>query len=79
MIKQLAAAGIIVWMTAFGWGNLALGDEYYVVKSRSGIVHIVDHKPKGGATIVKGPFKTKDEAEKALKSSVKTESSPVNQ
>lgn len=40
--------------------------EFYVVKSRSGILMIRDHKPQGRATIVKGPFKTMQEAENAL-------------
>lgn len=44
----------------------SLAAEYYVVKSRSGILRIRDHKPKGFATIVKGPFKTGQEAEDAL-------------
>ncbi len=41
--------------------------EYYVVKSRSGILRIRDHKPQGFATIVKGPFKTRQEADNALR------------
>jgi hypothetical protein len=52
--------------------NAALAEEYYVIKSRSGVVRIVDHKPGGGATTVQGPFRTREEAEKALKPSPET-------
>lgn len=79
MMKQLAIVGGIVWMSVFGWGNQAFASEYYVVKSRSGIVRIVDHKPKGGAMIVKGPFTTRDEAENALKSAKESKPSRANQ
>ena len=44
----------------------AISTEYYVIESRSGIVAIMDHKPKGDATILKGPFETGEAAEKAL-------------
>ena len=47
----------------------SLAAEYYVVKSRSGILMVRDHKPRGAATIVKGPFKSEQEAEKALQAS----------
>ncbi|MFH0825708.1 MAG: hypothetical protein V2B18_23380 [Pseudomonadota bacterium] len=58
----LAAVMIVVFgMTTFS------AAEFYVVKSRSGILRVVDHKPKGNATVVKGPFKTLDDAQKALK------------
>jgi hypothetical protein len=77
-MKQLVAIAIIMWMAALGAGSQAFAEEYYVIKSRSGIVRIVDHKPQGRATIVKGPFKTREEAETAWKSSVKPKSSPVN-
>jgi hypothetical protein len=59
-----------VSLIAFGFANPAVAEEYYVVKSRSGVIRIVDHKPEGNATIVKGPFNTREEAEKVLASSV---------
>jgi hypothetical protein len=62
----------IVLLAAFGTVSPASAEEYYVVKSRSGVVRIVDHKPKGGATIVKGPFKSKEEAEKTAQTSAQT-------
>ncbi|MGC8602108.1 MAG: hypothetical protein ACP5VS_00300 [Desulfomonilaceae bacterium] len=44
-----------------------LATDYFVIKSRSGILRVVDHEPKGGASVVKGPFKTFEEAKKAIK------------
>jgi hypothetical protein len=62
--RNLILAGLM--FAVFLFANVALGEEYYLVKSRSGIFQIVDHQPKGGATIVKGPFKSKQEADQAL-------------
>jgi hypothetical protein len=53
-------------MTALFAINGAFAEEYFLVKSKSGILRIVDHNPKGGATVVKGPFKSKEEAQQAL-------------
>jgi hypothetical protein len=71
-MKKLFLALVLVITTAFLAASPALAAEYFVVKSRSGILRIVDHKPTGGATIVKGPFKTREEAEKAIKSAPET-------
>lgn len=73
-MKPIILVAVIVLLMAFGSVNRALAEEYYVVKSRSGVVRIVDHKPKGNATIVKGPFKTREEAEEALTPSVEPRS-----
>jgi hypothetical protein len=72
----LIMAGVL--LMAFGSVNPVAAEEYYLVKSRSGVVRIVDHKPTGGATIVKGPFKTREEAEKALTPTVETKSPNSN-
>ena len=72
-MKLFTLITAMMLLIACGSANLAAA-EYYVVESRSGVVRIVDHKPKGGATIVKGPFKTREEAEKALKPSVEPRS-----
>ncbi len=77
-MKPIILIAAIALLMAFGSVKPATAEEYYVVKSRSGIVRIVDHKPQGRATIVKGPFKTREEAETAWKSSVKPKPSPVN-
>ncbi len=55
----LCAAGFVA--------GSSMAAEYYVIKSRSGILMVRDHKPQGLATIVKGPFQTKQEAEEALR------------
>jgi len=63
-----------LFLMGFGSEDHARAEEYYVIKSRSGVVRVVDHKPTGNATVVKGPFKTREEAEKALTPSVETKS-----
>ncbi len=72
-MKKLLLALIFVVTTAFFEADLTLAAEYFVVKSRSGILRVVDHQPRGGAAVVQGPFKTREEAEKAIKSSTDTE------
>lgn len=66
-MKPFIIIASVVLLMSFGSVNSADAEEYYAVKSRSGVVRIVDHKPRGGATIVKGPFKTREEAEQAIK------------
>jgi hypothetical protein len=73
-MKPIILVAVIVLLMAFGSANPASAEEYYLVKSRSGVVRVVDHKPKGNATIVKGPFKTREEAEKGLAPSVEPRS-----
>jgi hypothetical protein len=53
-------------LVVFVMAGFSMGAEYYVVKSRSGLLNVVDHQPKGGATVVKGPFSSREEAVKAL-------------
>ena len=67
-MKPLLLALFLGIMTALLAAGPGFAAEYFVVKSRSGILQVVDHQPKGGATVVKGPFKTREEAEKAIKS-----------
>jgi len=59
---------IIGILVIAGWSPQAISAEYYVTESRSGIISIIDHKPQGGATILKGPFETQKAAEEALTS-----------
>lgn len=68
-MKSLLLALLLTTAALFAAGP-TLAAEYYVVKSQSGILNVVDHKPEGGATIVSGPMKTKEEAEKAMKSAM---------
>jgi hypothetical protein len=71
-MKKLFLAVVFVMTTALLAASLTFAAEYYVVKSRSGILRIVDHKPAGAATIVNGPFETAAEAEKAMRSAADT-------
>ena len=66
-MKALLLALCLVVTAAFLAASPTLAAEYFVIKSRSGLLRVVDHQPKGGATIEKGPFATKAEAEKAMK------------
>jgi hypothetical protein len=68
MKSLLSCIAVTVMLLALGCAGSAIASEYYVVKSRSGVVRIVDHQPKGRASIVKGPFVSKAEAETAMKS-----------
>ena len=67
-MKALLLALFLGIMTALLAASPTIAAEYFVVKSRSGIFRIVNHQPQGGATIVKGPFKTREEAQKAIRS-----------
>jgi hypothetical protein len=57
----------VVALLAFAMATVALAAEFYVVKGKDGKLTVVDKKPDDAGSIVKGPFKSKDEAEKALK------------
>jgi hypothetical protein len=65
---RIKAIIVSLALCAVGLGaGPSLAAEYYVIKSRSGILMIRDHKPQRSATIVKGPFKTRQEAADALR------------
>jgi len=70
-MKSLLLALLLVTATLLA-ASPTLAAEYFVIKSQSGILNVVDHKPQGGATIVSGPMKTKEEADKAMKSAMDT-------
>lgn len=65
-MKTLRLILVVFVVTVFFFTNAAFAEEYFLVKSKSGILRIVDHNPRGGATVVKGPFKSKEEAVQAL-------------
>ena len=66
-MKAILLALFLVVTTVLLAAGPALATDYFVIKSRSGILKVVNHQPKGGATIVKGPFKTIEEANNAIK------------
>jgi hypothetical protein len=53
------------------FGSVVCAQEFFVVKDTAGKVIVADKKPEDAKSIVKGPFKTKDEADKAAKASAK--------
>ncbi len=71
-MKKLLLTLFLAVTAAFFAADLTLAAEHFVVKSRSGILRVVDHRPRGGAAIVQGPFETMEEAEKAIKSTTDT-------
>ncbi|MGC8605020.1 MAG: hypothetical protein ACP5VS_15235 [Desulfomonilaceae bacterium] len=62
---------VVFALTAFAFVTSGLAEEFFVVKE-AGKVAITDKKPADLKSVVKGPFKTKAEAEAALKASVAT-------
>jgi len=48
------------------WNSPGISGEYYVIENRSGVILITDHKPEKGATLLKGPFESRESAEEAL-------------
>jgi hypothetical protein len=67
MRKILRLLVVTVALVAFGLATMALAAEFYVVKGPDGKPAVVDKKPADDKSILKGPFKTKAEADQALK------------
>jgi hypothetical protein len=68
MKKAVRFIVVIVALMAFASATVALAaTEFYVAKDSQGKVSILDKKPADAKSIVKGPFATKAEAEKAMK------------
>jgi hypothetical protein len=72
---------IIVPLTliAFLMAGTAMAAEFYIVKDAAGKTMIVDAKPADAKTIVKGPFPTKEAAEKEMKAAVSGKPKPPEQ
>jgi hypothetical protein len=69
MKKILRRTVVVLALLAFGLATIAVAADFYVVKDAAGKMSVVDKKPADEKALVKGPFKTKDDAEKALKAS----------
>lgn len=67
MKRMLCCIIALVALFAFAMSTVAVAADFYVVKDASGKMSVVDKKPADEKSIVKGPFKTKDEADKAMK------------
>ena len=63
---KLIRAMVVLMALVFGLSTMALAAEFYVVKDASGKMSITENKPTEAKALIKGPFKTKDDAEKAM-------------
>jgi len=64
LCRLIIVAGALI---AFGMASMAVAADFYVVKDAKGKMSVVDTKPADAKSIVKGPFTTKADAEKAMK------------
>jgi hypothetical protein len=64
---NLIRVAVVMMALVFGISTMALAADFYIVKETTGKMSIVDTKPADAKSIVKGPFKTKEEADKAMK------------
>lgn len=72
MKKALRFLVVTVALLAFASATVALAaTEFYVARDAQGKMAVVDKKPADAASIIKGPFTTKDDADKALKAAEK--------
>jgi hypothetical protein len=67
MKKLVRWSVALVVLLAFGMATVAVAEDFFVVKDAKGQMAVVDKKPEDAKSIVKGPFKTKGEAESAVK------------
>jgi hypothetical protein len=64
LLKSLVVAAALL---AFAFSTVAVAAEFYVVKDAAGKVSVTDQKPADAKSVVKGPFPTKEDAEKEVK------------
>jgi hypothetical protein len=64
LLKSLVVAASLL---AFAFSTVAVAAEFYVVKDAAGKVSVTDQKPADAKSVVKGPFPTKEDAEKEVK------------
>ncbi len=68
MAKIVRLMVVTVALVAFGFATMAVAAEYFVVKDAAGkTLSVTDKKPADAKLVVKGPFKTKKEADDAMK------------
>jgi hypothetical protein len=65
MSKLLKLMVIVAAVAAFG--TVAVAEDFYVVKDAAGKMTVVDKKTDDVKAVAQGPFKTKADAEKAMK------------
>jgi hypothetical protein len=67
ILKTLHLIVAIVALTAFAFAGVAIATgTFYVTKDTAGNMVVVDKAPADAGAIVKGPFKSLEEAKKAL-------------
>jgi len=67
MRRLLKSLVLIAALLAFAFSTVAVAAEFYVVKDAAGKVSVTDQKPADAKAIVKGPFPSKEDAEKEAK------------
>ena len=67
MSKIVRIVVVVVALVAFVATTVAVAADFYVVKDAAGKMSVVDKKPADEKSVFKGPFKTKEDAEKAMK------------
>lgn len=68
MNKIMRLMVVVVALVAFGFSTMAVAADFFVVKDAAGAkLSVADKKPADAKLIVKGPFKTKQEADAAMK------------
>jgi hypothetical protein len=66
MSKVLRSLFVVTMLVVFGLATVAVAADFFVVKDAAGKTTVVDKKPDDAKMIVSGPFKTKEDAEKAM-------------
>jgi hypothetical protein len=66
-MKKLLKLLVLAVAAVFVMVALVSAAEFFVVKGADGKPAVVDKKPDDAKSVVKGPFASKEEAEKALK------------
>lgn len=65
-VRLLVVLVALMAFTVTGAALAAGGDMYYVVKDKQGNMKVVDKKPADPGEMMKGPFKSKEAAKKAM-------------
>jgi hypothetical protein len=76
MSKSAKLIVVLAALIAFGTATVAVAADFYVVKDAAGKIAVVDKKPADEKSIVKGPFKSKEDAEKSMKAAASKPAKP---
>lgn len=70
MKNALRVMLVLLSLSVFVFATSAMAEDFFVVKQGAKMA-VTDKKPEDVKSVVKGPFKTKAEAEAALKAAAK--------